>query len=63
MTNEAALDQQQAAELATKAREWVASSDGKEAVKRIVAEAQEAQNQLQQARRVDLESLNQPVTL
>lgn len=63
MTNEAALEKQQAAELAKKAREWIATNHGKQAVERVVAEARQAQDQLQKARHVDLESLNQPVTL
>ncbi len=63
MTNESASVQQQAAELAQKAREWIASNDGKQAVERVVAEARQAQDQLQQARSVDPGSLNQPVTL
>lgn len=63
MTDEAATQKREASELARQAKEWVASVAGREAMERILAQAEKAQNELAEAQRVDPETLNVPVNM
>ena len=53
---------QQTSDWARQAREWIASESGQRTVRDVVAHAEKAHAELQKVRKVDPESLNQPVT-
>jgi len=63
MTDELATAEKQASELAEKARQWVASTSGREAIEQIITQSEQVQSELMRARRVDPETLNEPVNL
>lgn len=63
MINQAADNSNKATEFAEKALAWVATSTGQNEIRNAMADAKRAQKQLEDARRVDPDSLNVPVTL
>ena len=50
-------------QLAQKVREWVLSTSGREEIALIIEQAEKAQSELTDARRVDPDTLNVPVNL
>jgi hypothetical protein len=54
---------QSAEQLAQRAREWVTSQQGQQALSRTVQEAVKETDRLRQARQIDPKTLHEPVTL
>jgi hypothetical protein len=63
MTSENQGCSQTAAQLAERAREWVTSTQGQQALSRTVQEAVKETDRLRQARQIDPKTLHEPVTL
>lgn len=49
-------------QMAEKAKRWLASEKGQREFKKIIKQTQRAKDELAEASRVDLSSLNKPVT-
>lgn len=62
MTDLSARSENQS-ELIQKAREWLTSAVGRQAIKKVIEQSERAQNELMEARRVNPETLNVPVNL
>jgi hypothetical protein len=56
-------DQKDPRELAEEARKWVASAEGKKALENALGRAKEDIEKLKNARRVDPEELERPITM
>lgn len=63
MNNENVSGSQEQPTAAQRAREWIASENGRQAVERVAAECKQAEQRLMDARRIDPETLKVPVTM